>query len=241
MRFGVALLTGTLLTGALVACSNGYGVPPTTSISADDSAQTNGSVPPVQLRSSEILAKMHAATGRGGTDAATFGIYAATYTGVVYGYPFNDRSNGPPVCSVGPFNKNFSTGIAVDRKGDLLVADGGANTITIFKGPGLCGPKLGSIADPFGTAFTDVASRDGVTIVAGYYKQLARSHVPGVAVCTLSGGCTRHLSLGLGPGSVFGVAVAPNGDCWASASSKLGPVLVYFAHCRGNGVVATGC
>jgi hypothetical protein len=145
------------------------------------------------------------------------------------------------VCSVGPFNDLRYSDIAVDRNGDLLVADEGANTITIFKGPGLCGPKLGSVANPFGTSFQDVASRDGQTIVAAYDKMLAKSFVPGVTVCTLSGGCTRNLHLGLGPGFALGVAVAPNGDCWASANSiKYSDVLVYFAHCRGNGVVATG-
>ncbi|MBV9700288.1 MAG: hypothetical protein JO078_09210 [Candidatus Eremiobacteraeota bacterium] len=219
MRFAVALLTATLLTGSLLACSSGYGSP-------------------VELRSSQILAKMRAGAG---PNTATFGIYAVASGSVVNGYPFNDRSNGPPVCSVGSFNDLSRSDIAVDRNGDLLVADGGANTITVFKGPGLCGPKLGTIADPFGKAFTDVTSRDGTTIVAGYYT--ISPQLPGVAVCTLSGGCTRHLSLGLGSGYLFGVAVAPNGDCWASAE-RYHPIngfaLVYFAHCQGKGVVATG-
>jgi hypothetical protein len=243
MRFAVALLTATLFTGFLVACSSGYGVPQPISTSADESAQSHGGVLPVELRSSEILAKMHAGAGLGSGDAATSGIYAVASKGVVNGYRFNDRSNGPPVCSVGSFNDLRNSDIAADTKGDLLVVDGGANKITVFKGPGLCGPKLGSIADPFGTAFTDVASRDGTTFVAGYNKRLAKSYESGVAVCTLSGGCTRHLSLGLGLGKVYGVAVAPNGDCWASGQSVGGQppfAMVYFAHCRGKGVFATG-
>ncbi|MBV9263621.1 MAG: hypothetical protein JO324_04805 [Candidatus Eremiobacteraeota bacterium] len=229
MRVVVGLLTTMLLAGSLLACSSGYGV-----------QQNHVSVMPVELRSSDILAKVRADTGRRSPDTATLGIYAVASQSVVNGYPFNDRANAPPVCSVGGFNSIENTGIAVDRKGDLLVTDEGTNTITIFKGPGLCGPKLGTITDPTVKWFQDVASRDGQTIVAGFNKQPHVSVVPGVAVCTLSGGCTHHLSLGLGVGLILGVAVAPNGDCWATAQAKQGKFLVYFAHCSHDGVVATG-
>jgi hypothetical protein len=241
VRFSVTLLTATLLTGSLVGCASGYGIPQTTSIAVDQSAQATASVLPVELRSSEILAKMHAGADRG-ADIATLGIYAFVQsgsTGFVYGYPFNDRSNGPPVCSVGPLNISYiATDIAVDSKGDLLVTETGTNTIKIFKGPGLCGPELGSIADPYGGYFQDVASRDGETIVAAYDYGPRRSN--GVAVCTLSGGCTRHLHTA-GWAFTRAVAIAANGDCWASGDDSGNiPGLAYFAHCRGNGVLATG-
>ena len=64
-----------------------------------------------------------------------------------------------------------------------------------------------------------------------------------VSVCTLSGGCTANLKT---PGMkyVLGVALAPNGDCWASGGSQMSGRIVgslgYFAHCRGRGVAATG-
>lgn len=239
MRLAVALLISTLLTGSLAACSSGSGVPKTTSTTADDSVQTV-STEPVELRSSVILSQMHGGANLGG-DAATLGIYAVASKTVVNGYPYNDRSNGPPVCSIGSFNDLSNSDIAVDRKGDLLVADGGSNTISVFQGPSLCGPKLGSIADPFGTTVVDLASRDGKRIVVAYDRQLSQRVEPGVAVCTLAGGCTRHLNPGLGRALIYGVAVAPNGDCWASLKSvKYSNALVYFAHCRGKGVLTTG-
>jgi hypothetical protein len=45
-----------------------------------------------------------------------------------------------------------------------------------------------------------------------------------------------------------GVALAPNGDCWATGGEYtptrdhryVGPALAYFAHCRHSGVIATG-
>jgi hypothetical protein len=243
MRLSITILTATLLTGSLVDCSNGYGVPQAPSISADGSASKT-SVAPVELRSSETLAEIHAAAGLGRPDVVTPGIYASEYSGYVYGYAGNNRSNSPPVCSIGPAAASYD--VAVDRKGDVLFVDRTAqNTsrIIIYAGPGLCGPELGSIADPYGL-IVDVASRDAQTgkiVVANYLgNNLANGNV---AVCTLSGGCTRHLSLGLGLGKVYGVAVAPNGDCWASGESVGGQppfAMVYFAHCMGKGVFATG-
>jgi hypothetical protein len=237
MRMSVALLTATLLTGSLVACTSGYGVPPTASISTDSSAQTHVKVLPVELRSSEILAKMHAGAGLGRPDAVKPGIYASEYSGYVYGYAGNNRSNSPPVCSIGPAAASYD--VAVDPKGDVLFVDRTAqNTsrIIIYAGPGLCGPELGSIADPYGL-IVDVASRDAQTgkiVVANYLgNNLANGNV---AVCTLSGGCT--LELNQGAHWVNGVALAPNGDCWAAGQYPR--TLTYFARCRRPGVTATG-
>jgi hypothetical protein len=44
---------------------------------------------------------------------------------------------------------------------------------------------------------------------------------------------------------MLGVALAPNGDCWATgmnyaSSESGGPALAYFAHCQGRGVIASG-
>jgi hypothetical protein len=157
------------------------------------------------------------------------------------------------VCSVGPVK--YLSSLAVDRKGDLLAAAGvdhgtrsGKNvqsTVTILKGPGLCGPELGSITDPYGGRPTDVASRDaqsGKIVVGNDYGDGDRSkrRRGGVTVCTLSGGCTANF---LTPKirNVFAVALAPNGDCWASGTEPNGyEELAYFANCRGRGVIATG-
>jgi hypothetical protein len=178
------------------------------------------------------LDKIHAAAGLGRADAVTPGIYTIS-GGSILGYLGNDRSNGPPMCSIGaPF---YPYDIAVDRQGDLLVPDASARTITVYAGPGLCGPKLGTISDPYGEP-DDVASRNvangGKIVVANVQK------VGSVSVCTLSGGCTTKLSAG--HVAMLGVALAPNGDCWATGASSAGPVLAYFAHCRGHGVIASG-
>jgi hypothetical protein len=233
MSLSVAVPTAALVTGSLVACSNGYGVPPTASISADGSTSKT-SVAPVELRSSEILAKIHLATGLGQSESVTPGIYANAGK-TIFGYRGYDQSNGPPVCSIPVIDFR---GIAVDRQGDLLVPDQ-SSTITVFAGPGLCGPTLGTITDPYGGP-ENVASLNAKSgqIVVATYKQT------GVSVCTLSGGCTAELTVA-GARELLGVALAPNGDCWASgaeriSSHKIIPALAYFAHCRGRGVFANG-
>jgi hypothetical protein len=244
LRFAPNALAVFIAAVFLAACaSNGSQVAPAGPMqqsAAGPSLSTKGALNTIGPLSEHATRFIDSAAGLGRADAATFGIYVAQpVTNVVYGYPFHDRSNDAPVCSVGPFNDLRYSDIAVDRNGDLFVVDAGANTVTVFQGPGLCGPKLGSITNPFGT-FTDVASRDGVTIVAGYYG--FHPDRGGVAICTLSAGCTHHLDVGSGgPGLVYSVAVAPNGDCWASAqSAKYSNFLVYFPHCRHNGVRATG-
>jgi hypothetical protein len=260
MRLSVAVLTAALVTGSLVACSNGNGFSQTPSVPANDSAQTrfiNGglipygaprtSVLPFELRSSGILAKIHAAGGLGRDDAVTPGIYAATYD-VINAYPVNDRSNGPPVCSIDGVGR--PSALAVDPEGDVIVSqpsrpNSGPPTIYVFAGPGLCGPELGSMTDPFdGDRFghpADVAGRNvangGKIVVANVKGSVGGGSV---SICTLSGGCTVNLRAG--HINFFAVALANNGDCWGSgiqlASSS--PTLVYFAHCRGRGVMATG-
>lgn len=48
------------------------------------------------------------------------------------------------------------------------------------------------------------------------------------------GACTRHLTNPVFA-YVYGVAIAPGSDCWASVQNKsFKAILVYFAHCRGG-------
>jgi hypothetical protein len=61
-----------------------------------------------------------------------------------------------------------------------------------------------------------------------------------IEICTLSGGCATSVT-NQAINSVYGVALARNGDCWASASGVAsGAILVYFKGCSGSGQVATG-
>jgi hypothetical protein len=132
--------------------------------------------------------------------------------------------------------------IAVDRKGDLFVPGGtSGNTITVFAGPGLCGPKVASIADPYGDPVVPAADPNSVSekIVVGTDDTTFSSSV---SVCTLSDGCTSNLT-NPNISNVAGVAIARNGDCWGVGLGRYPstqPSLVYFAHCQGHGVLASG-
>jgi hypothetical protein len=105
----------------------------------------------------------------------------------------------------------------------------------------MCGPLLGAVHDPYGYA-GDAASNDAANgkIVVADLGDPSSSGYGSLAICTLAGGCTSELT---NPhmAIVAGVAIAPNGDCWASASdSSREATLVYFKGCSGSGTVATG-
>ncbi len=165
------------------------------------------------------------------------GIYVSVFfDSEIFGYPINNRRDRPPECSVG--GVSYLGDIAVDGNGNLIVPDGGSRTVIIFKGPKMCGPKLGSFSDPYGgpgdAAGNDAAS--GPIAVATADTSGAGS----IAVCTLSGGCTKNLT-NPNMGGVAGVAMAKNGDCWGSATSSTGTAtLTYFKRCAGAGQAATG-
>jgi hypothetical protein len=164
------------------------------------------------------------------------GIYVSTFfNGVVYGYPIDNERNRPPECTVG--GVSYPVDIAVDGKGNLIVPDSGSRTVTVFSGPRMCGPELGSFNDPFGEP-ADVAGNDA----ADGPIAVATSDTGGygsVAVCTISGRCKNLTNPNMG--EVAGVAMARNGDCWASASSSTGAAtLTYFRRCAGAGQAATG-
>jgi hypothetical protein len=78
----------------------------------------------------------------------TLGIYVGTFEQAsVFGYPPNNRSNGPPTCSVTSFQ--YVNGFTVDGLGHLVVPSGGDRKIYFFRRP-MCGAEKGSVADPFG-------------------------------------------------------------------------------------------
>lgn len=235
MRLSVAALAATLLTGSLVGCMSPYGVAQISSLSTESSAD----VVPVELRSSVILAKVHELASVDKADAGMPGIYASEYeSGDILAYPGDDKSNGPPVCTVGPVTNPED--IAVDRAGDLIVPQGAADSITVYAGPGLCGPQLGSIADPYGSPVDVAASRSVESSRPRGEKIVVANESGSVSVCTLSRGCTLNLTIPQAF-ALRGVALALNGDCWASGvTSASEAFLVYFAQCRGHGVLATG-
>ncbi len=182
--------------------------------------------------------KLH---GIAASAAARRGLYAVDFYGTdIFGYRSKNRDNGPSICAVGP--TEYTNGIAVDTKGNLIAPDGGNYSIIVFKGPRMCGPQLGSIQDPYGQP-SDVASIDaatGMIVVGNIFDGPASSPSPGsVSLCTLSAGCTTNLT---NPKmyEVGGVALARDGDCWASTMDASGVArLIYFRGCSGSGQVAT--
>ncbi|HEX3671658.1 MAG TPA: hypothetical protein VHT92_08150 [Candidatus Cybelea sp.] len=170
-------------------------------------------------------------------DSFRRGIYVATSFGTtILGYRANNSKNRPPICTVhGAYAPN---GVAADSDGNLIDPDG-SSTITIFKGPKMCGRKLGSIHDQYGppTDASSVHAATGTIAVASIFKP---SGGGSIAVCTLAGGCTKNLRIA-SMYEVAGVALAANGDCWASATNSAGvALLTYFKGCSRSGQTATG-
>jgi hypothetical protein len=166
------------------------------------------------------------------------GLDTANTNTTVLGYAPNNRANNGPTCTekVGATPGN----IAVDDAGNLMVTTESSGTVLIYRGPGMCGPLLGTLET---SAFSvDVASVDAVNgkVIVGNLQTINPSGFGNVEVCTLSGGCATSLT-NPNIAGVFGVAVAHNGDCWASAGSfNSGAILVYFKGCSGLGQDATG-
>lgn len=174
--------------------------------------------------------------------SATRGIYVGLGSpgqgAAIYGYRANNKKNKPPMCT-----SSYGIGaddIAVDRSGNLMIATGSAGQVWILQGPGMCGPLLGKINTnglPFDVAGAD--AQNGKIVVGNLYSDT--TGFGNVVVCTLSAGCTRTLT-NYSIGGVLGVALAKNGDCWASAVARGGSkvVLVYFNKCSGSGQVTNG-
>lgn len=168
-------------------------------------------------------------------DAFRRGIYVAESFGTtILGYRANNIGNRAPICTV---HSEYTNGIAADSDGNLIDPDGASDSIVIFKGPKMCGRKLGAIHDPYGQP-SDASSLHAATGTIAVAN--ASSGSASIAVCTLTGGCTKNLPVGSGL-EVAGVALASNGDCWASATNSTGVAsLTYFKGCSGSGQTATG-
>ncbi len=106
----------------------------------------------------------------------------------------------------------------------------------------MCGPALGSVFDPDGEP-GDAASTNAATgsiIVANFVGNASPSGPGSLSICSLSVGCTINLTNPL-MDRVAGVALAMNGDCWASAEDPAGKArLIYFKRCSGAGQRASG-
>jgi hypothetical protein len=169
--------------------------------------------------------------------AGAGGIYGSQFfAGLIAGYPHKNTSNGPPTCTLGA---SYPNGIAVDGKGNLIDPDGGTRTVIVYAGPGMCGSEIGSISDGYGQP-SDASSANAATGEIAVGNIFGTSGAGGISLCSISAGCTSFLT-NSNMYEVAGVAMANNGDCWASATNSLGTAtLTYFAGCTGAGVAATG-
>ncbi len=252
MRLFSAALCTTVAVSLLAGCSGNTSSPSSSVPSTGGAnAQAHGlglrgiavNVIPKQFMPVKIMPMR----GKRATAAQMQGIYVSNFFGSeLYGYPKNNKGNGPSTCNVSPTSS--VNGFGVDNSGNLMVPNGengftGVSTIAVYSGASMCGTLLGTITDPYGQS-SDASAVSATTgnIAVGNITGVGSGGNPGnLAVCTLSSGtCSTDLT---NPSmyKVAGVAMAPNGDCWADAESPTSvAVLVYFAGCSGAGVVTTG-
>lgn len=250
MRLSTSTLCVIVAAGLLAGCSGSNLSSQSASLPSNEPQQShfrNGrfipqwswlaSAVPIELRPSGPEATLQAIV-RPLKKKRNGGIYASEFRGSsILGYSNPNRGNRGPTCSeTGVASVN---GVAVDGKGNLIDPDGGSRSVIVFAGPGMCGPKLGSVADPYGQP-ADAASVNAATgtIVVG--NIFDTSGAGSISLCTLAGGCTVNLT---NPNmyELAGVAQGIGGDCWASATNASGTAtLTYFKGCSGAGQAATG-
>lgn len=166
-------------------------------------------------------------------------IYVSEYYSTnIYAYPHRNTANNPPTCEIG--GVSYPNDIASDNPGNVIDPDGATRTIKVFQGKGQCGSQLGSINDIYGQP-SDASSANAMTstvAVANVFD--VQTGGGSISVCSMSAGCTANL-INANMYEVAGVAMAKNGDCWASAVNSSGQAtLTWFQGCTGAGVTATG-
>ncbi|HVR47296.1 MAG TPA: hypothetical protein VMT95_11775 [Candidatus Binatia bacterium] len=142
------------------------------------------------------------------------GVYVAEYyTNDILGYDWNTRANLPPICSL---PAAFVVDVTTDTNGNLIDPDGGSRTVTVFRGPAMCGSKLGSFADGAGQP-ADAATQNAATNTI-YVANLQATGKPygDVSVCSLKSGCGTVLSNPAIGGQLFSVAEDAHGNVYAS-------------------------
>lgn len=139
------LASTTIATAMLLAgCSGSSQIPSAASpLSASLPQQQNalGS----RAQSAQLGLPLAAILGPGKGDGITY--VAPLGTTTVYGFKRNNRTNQPPVCTVGPFAL-VNGGIGVDHSGNLWVPDMGASPRTITEYGPDCGSAKTVLSDP---------------------------------------------------------------------------------------------
>ena len=126
--------------------------------------------------------------------------------------------------------------LAVDDSGNLIVPNP-SDTVTVFKGPGMCGPKLERFK-----RCTFLSTRLALTLQVklsrSAYVLDGQSGDGSIQLCTLKKGCYANLTDGMQMDFVAAVAMSKKGDCWAS--SAVPTALTYFKGCSTTARSATG-
>ncbi len=169
-------------------------------------------------------------------DSAKSGIYVSenqSSESDVFGYPSNNRKNRGPICSE---NSQPTYDLAVDDSGNLIVPNP-SDTVTVFKGPGMCGPKLGTIQTMYIPVDATSSNAASGTIAVGIVLD-GQSGDGSIQLCTLKKGCYANLTDGMQMDFVAAVAMSKKGDCWASSAAPT--ALTYFKGCSATARSATG-
>jgi hypothetical protein len=241
MKFSVTALSAAAAVAFLAACSHSVGFSSASSAlpAVNEAPQSSdfATVVPPQLRPVGGAAALPLSLEPSATAAS--GIYASeVYATDVWGFPIKNNHDRKAMCVIK--GVSGANGIAVDASGNLIDPDGGTNTILVFKGPRMCGSELGSIGDPYGQP-SDAASENAATGTIVIANIFDKNKTPGsVSRCTLAHGCKTNLR-SKNMDEVAAVALAKNGDCWASATNVKGvATLTYFKACSGSGKAASG-
>jgi hypothetical protein len=174
--------------------------------------------------------------GAAAPDSAKGGIYASenrSSGAAVFGYPSNNRKNRGPICSE---DSQPTYDLAVDGGGNLIVPNP-SDTVTVFKGPGMCGQKLGTLQTTYYPVDATSSNAASGTIAVGIVLD-GQSGDGSIALCTLKKGCYANLTDGTQMDFVAAVAMSKKGDCWAS--SAVPTALTYFKGCSATAQSATG-
>lgn len=157
----------------------------------------------------------------------------------VLGYGGANRRDKKPSCSR---KSPYAHDIAIDGKGNVIVA-GGFGVTTVYNGSPMCGKKLGVLPIGWGGLAVNAASSDAANGTVAVAALQDGSGPGSIELCTLRAGCTGNLKNN-DMNFVMGVALANDGDCWASSeqgpSMGYAPVLTYFKGCTGSGETARG-
>lgn len=171
------------------------------------------------------------------------GIYVTAFaSGVIEGFSIAGKG---PRCQTYTGHQSAMNDIAVDPRGDLIVPLGGSESVSVYGGPNMCGPEVGSFSDPYGQP-SNAASMNalkGTIAVANIVGP--GSSAGNIAICTLKSGCTKELTNSNVIGYAGGIALAKNGDCWLTSDLFYSyyispPTMTYWKGCTGSGEAVTG-